>query len=80
MQLMQHLGTRFEKQHTRANKVQKAMGKPQHIDLPQAYAGVYTPKAGETVWVYTWRDMHDFMYLVIENKRVKRVDWFYAYE
>jgi hypothetical protein len=37
-------------------------------------------KDGEEIWIYHWRGWHDWLYFIIENKKVKRADWWYAYE
>ena len=53
------------------------MGKPDsHTDEQH----VVKLNEGEELWIYHWRGWHDWLYFVIQSKKVKRADWWFAFE
>ena len=76
--LMETLAQRMKEK--RSPHLLKYMGKPDATELPEGYRGVYPLKPNQQIFIYHWRSWHDWVYFVVENKKIIHADWFYAYE
>jgi len=79
-QLMDEFLSRVKTKSIAPKKIKKYFGKPLYTQLPDPYDSIYKTKEGDEVWIYPWRGLHDFLYIVIRDNKVIHIDWFMAYE
>jgi hypothetical protein len=56
----------------------KYMGSPDARAVPKQYGNFI--EGDEKIFVYMWRNWHDFLYFISENGKVKSVQFYHAYE
>ncbi|MFN0201759.1 MAG: hypothetical protein ACKVTZ_09575 [Bacteroidia bacterium] len=78
--IMEELAVRMEKSQVSTRRLIKIMGKPNANEIPRTHGIIYSPQAGESLYIYHWRSWHDFLYFVVKDNRVRQAKWFYAYE
>ena len=76
--LMQALSEKLGKTGGDSCCVVSIMGAPDAADVPMQY-GIFN-SGNEKIMVYWWRHWHDFVYFIVENGKIKKVKWFFAYE
>lgn len=84
--LQEHLG----QIGTSTDEIQRLMGPPTStLDQPDLVLNHefkrtqddYEYPTGAKIWIYEWRGNHDYVYFVISNdNKVVRSDWYHAYE
>lgn len=73
-----------------ADEIQRRMGEPtKTLDRPdlvlqhefQRGEHPFELPSDAKIWIYEWRNMHDFVYFVLsKDQKVIRSDWYHAYE
>lgn len=75
---------------TSADEVQRLMGEPtKSLDQPDLVLqhefnrgeNSFNYPSGAKIWIYEWRNMHDFVYFVLsKDNKVIHSGWYHAYE
>ncbi len=68
---------RLGEKGTSEEVIKKHMGEPDTVD---DMAGWVPLKDGQQSLVYTWRGWHDWFYFVVEDGKVVKSEWWFAYE
>lgn len=79
--VMEEIQSRTDTTNISLKRWKRYMGKPDFTSYPPEYQSLFPLSPQQTAWIYSWRmGMHDCWFVIIENKKVKYVKWFYAYE
>jgi hypothetical protein len=78
--IMNECGYQIKKKKLSKRKIIGYLGKPDADSMPVEYRSYLKIGEKEEVLIYFWRNWHDFMYIYLKNGKVKKLDWFYAYE
>ncbi len=76
-QIMIEIGSQLSKGSFSKVEVIQYLGVP---DFAGQEVNVLSIEDSEEVMIYFWRGWHDWLYFIVENEQVKKVDWWFAYE
>jgi hypothetical protein len=78
--VMEEIGKKCTTMSLSDKKLIRLLGKPDAKSFSKNHGIPYTCVVGESVLIYHWRSWHDYLYIIIKDKHIKEVKWFYAYE
>lgn len=76
--IMSAISDKLKKSGADSCCVVSIMGAPDATEVPKQFGNFNS--GNEKIMVYWWRHWHDFLYFITEEGKIKKAEWFYAYE